>query len=97
MAFRDEDGKMAIQLEEVTSNRDLSHARQFLINFTDGSIFAILLDQGVGFVMPTVQFPVGKTDEMKAKNLYQLLNPNISTEVSKVKVTMVQISGTWLN
>ena len=97
MAFRDEVCKMAIQFEEVTSNRDLGHARQLLINFTDGSVLAILLDQGVGFVMPTVQFPVGRTDEMKAKNLYQLLDPNISTEVSKVKVTMVQISGTWLN
>ncbi len=95
MAFRDEACKMTINLEEVTSNRELSHARQFLINFTDGSILAILLDQGVGFVIPVTPFPVGKTDEMKANKLYKLLDPNVATEVAKVKVSMVQISGTW--
>lgn len=96
-AFHDEECKMTLSLEEVTNNRDLSHARQFLIDFTDGSVFAIIFDQGVGFAIPTTHFPVGKTDEAKAKNLYQLLNPEVSTEVTKLRVVMVQISGTWFN
>lgn len=95
-AFHDEACKMTFSLEEVPSNRDLGHARQCLINFTDGSVFAIMFDQGVGFAMPTAHFPVGKTDTVKAKTLYQLLKPEAPYDLTKLRVVMVQISGTWL-
>ena len=94
LCFRNHGLSFAVDSETV-STRGIPHPRRLIVTFKDGSSLLIGFDQGVGFVTPSSQWPVGASRQ-RAENLYRLVNDAGASDAGRLTVKFgVQIYAYW--